>query len=202
MGRFINADAFTSTGQGLLGNNMFAYCLNDPVSKIDPNGNAPISSRINQNAMEGAIAAIVITVVLSGTNVSNQLAKEANSAKRDVYKFANAVKDIAASTYESHQPRVHHVIPAGDFSAYGPETVAQLNEMHHLLRDVNIDINDPENLIILSQGSHKSLHTRGYISAIYSIMMWADGGSELDVRIALFFARTYAASLDQYSYGY
>lgn len=26
MGRFINADEFTSTGQGLTGNNMFAYC--------------------------------------------------------------------------------------------------------------------------------------------------------------------------------
>ena len=38
IGRFINADAFTSTGQGLLGNNMFAYCLNNPVVRIDPTG--------------------------------------------------------------------------------------------------------------------------------------------------------------------
>ena len=37
-GRFLNADAFTSTGQGLLGNNMFAYCQNNPVAYIDPNG--------------------------------------------------------------------------------------------------------------------------------------------------------------------
>ena len=38
VGRFINADAFASTGQGILGNNMFAYCLNNPVNMIDPNG--------------------------------------------------------------------------------------------------------------------------------------------------------------------
>ena len=38
MGRFINADGLTSTGQGLLGNNMFTYCLNNPVITIDPNG--------------------------------------------------------------------------------------------------------------------------------------------------------------------
>lgn len=38
MGRFINADAFTSTGQGILGNNMFAYCGNNPVSRIDSSG--------------------------------------------------------------------------------------------------------------------------------------------------------------------
>lgn len=39
IGRFINADALVSTGQGLLGNNMFAYCRNNPVSRIDISGN-------------------------------------------------------------------------------------------------------------------------------------------------------------------
>ena len=38
MGRFINADALVSTGQGLLGNNMFAYCGNNPVNLLDSGG--------------------------------------------------------------------------------------------------------------------------------------------------------------------
>ena len=38
MGRFINADNYPSTGQGLLGNNMFAYCNNNPVNGCDPCG--------------------------------------------------------------------------------------------------------------------------------------------------------------------
>ena len=38
MGRFINADAFAATGQGLLGNNMFAYCLNNPENMVDVTG--------------------------------------------------------------------------------------------------------------------------------------------------------------------
>ena len=37
-GRFINADAYVSTGQGLLGNNMYAYCGNDPVNRVDYTG--------------------------------------------------------------------------------------------------------------------------------------------------------------------
>ena len=37
-GRFINADGYTSTGQGILGNNMFAYCGNNPVNYTDPTG--------------------------------------------------------------------------------------------------------------------------------------------------------------------
>jgi len=38
IGRFINADTFATTGQGLLGNNMFAYCGNNSVNNIDPLG--------------------------------------------------------------------------------------------------------------------------------------------------------------------
>ena len=35
MGRFVNADAFASTGQGILGCNMFVYCENNPVGSLD-----------------------------------------------------------------------------------------------------------------------------------------------------------------------
>lgn len=38
-GRFLNADTYIDTGTGLIGTNMFAYCDNDPVNKIDPMGN-------------------------------------------------------------------------------------------------------------------------------------------------------------------
>ena len=36
--RFINADSLASTGQGILGTNMFAYCGNNPVVRVDKNG--------------------------------------------------------------------------------------------------------------------------------------------------------------------
>ncbi len=38
IGRFINVDAFITTGQGILGLNMFAYCLNNPIIYSDPTG--------------------------------------------------------------------------------------------------------------------------------------------------------------------
>ena len=37
-GRFLNADGYVSTGQGILGTNMFAYCGNNPVNMTDKNG--------------------------------------------------------------------------------------------------------------------------------------------------------------------
>ena len=36
--RFINADGYVSTGQGMNGHNMFAYCGNNPVMYSDPTG--------------------------------------------------------------------------------------------------------------------------------------------------------------------
>jgi len=41
LGRFINADAYVSTGQRIIGHNMFAYCQNNPVVYADPSGYMP-----------------------------------------------------------------------------------------------------------------------------------------------------------------
>nr|MBQ4457024.1 RHS repeat-associated core domain-containing protein [Clostridia bacterium] len=37
--RFISADVLLSTGQGVIGHNSFAYCLNDPANMLDDEGN-------------------------------------------------------------------------------------------------------------------------------------------------------------------
>ena len=41
MCRFINADVYLSTGQGTVGYNMYAYCLNNPVNAEDAGGCVP-----------------------------------------------------------------------------------------------------------------------------------------------------------------
>ena len=38
IGRFLNGDSYVSTGQGILGNNMLAYCCNNPVAYSDGTG--------------------------------------------------------------------------------------------------------------------------------------------------------------------
>ena len=40
-GRFINADSYASTGQGFTGDNMFAYCNDNPVNYNDSEGTEP-----------------------------------------------------------------------------------------------------------------------------------------------------------------
>ena len=38
MGRFVNGDVFPSTGQGYTGNNVYVYCGNSPVTRLDTGG--------------------------------------------------------------------------------------------------------------------------------------------------------------------
>ena len=54
IGRFLNADGYVSTGQGIVGNNMFAYCNNNPVNYLDQNG---------EFALAIALASVAINVV-------------------------------------------------------------------------------------------------------------------------------------------
>ena len=52
VGRFLNADMFISTGQGVLGNNMFAYCGNNPIMYIDTQGTDYTSGQIHNFVVE------------------------------------------------------------------------------------------------------------------------------------------------------
>lgn len=49
VGRFLNADAFASTGQGMTGFNMFAYCGNDPANNSDALGIWAIGISLSAN---------------------------------------------------------------------------------------------------------------------------------------------------------
>ena len=42
MGRFLNEDSLISSDQSVLGNNLFAYCLNNPVSRNDNRGTTSV----------------------------------------------------------------------------------------------------------------------------------------------------------------
>lgn len=52
LGRFLNADALTSTGQGFVGNNMFAYCGNNPTMFIDEMGTRKV---LNSKSIDPAL---------------------------------------------------------------------------------------------------------------------------------------------------
>lgn len=88
VGRFLNADAYVSTGQGILGNNMFAYCGNNPINGIDPLGRWTLSFGFGLSAFLGAGASYSYTVAFDGHgNFASQISK------------ANVFKDGSGGTF-------------------------------------------------------------------------------------------------------
>lgn len=66
-GRFINADGLVSTGQGLLGNNMFAYCLNNSVNGYDPFGEAGLLFAFIAATVVAGVANAISTAISGGS---------------------------------------------------------------------------------------------------------------------------------------
>ena len=88
--RFINADVYASTGQGFVGTNMFAYCVNNPVFLTDEDGNFAIAIGIGAavEAICGGVAAAGLGIVLLGelersSKANREAMREAVKAKVD-----------------------------------------------------------------------------------------------------------------------
>ena len=96
-GRFISADGYVSTGQGLTGYNMFAYCGNDPINRVDPEGNLFVDAILGTvlGLAAGFIADPVTTVLLvaSTANAATTLPALGNHAENIGIGMSGAVDD-------------------------------------------------------------------------------------------------------------
>ncbi len=67
LGRFLNADALVSTGQGILGNNMFAYCNNNPIRYADYNGRLLVEITVTTAGTVALLTVCGIALWINGT---------------------------------------------------------------------------------------------------------------------------------------
>ena len=67
IGRFISADQYSDTGDGILGFNMFAYCLNNPINRTDSAGtwSLPNWAKVAIGVV-ATVAAVAVTVATGG----------------------------------------------------------------------------------------------------------------------------------------
>ena len=105
VGRFLNPDSYPSTGQGIIGNNMFAYCGNNPIMHTDSSGHAwwhwavaaavVVAAAVAVVATAGGAAAAVTAVV----SVANGVAASSTAATVAAGVFIGSATSFAASTY-------------------------------------------------------------------------------------------------------
>ena len=97
-GRFISADGYISTGSGILGYNMFAYCNNNPVMRVDPTGEA---------WWIVAIAALAIIAVslkgCYGPNSTSQIVPE----KEEDNSWINDFPSLKKGRYEQEEDAIN-----------------------------------------------------------------------------------------------
>ena len=95
--RFINADEFASTGAGILGCNMFAYCVNNPVIYADSAGTAlelvaiPLLTVLAPVVYSVAVATAITVVAVAAVYVIGMAADYASDA------IANAKRSKSSS---------------------------------------------------------------------------------------------------------
>ena len=76
IGRFVNADNIISgVGGNILGNNVFAYCMNNPVNMSDPTGNWPkwatkLVVAVSVVAVVAVVSAVTVATAGAGTAIA------------------------------------------------------------------------------------------------------------------------------------
>ncbi len=84
--RFVSADVMLSTGQGVLGHNSFAYCLNNPVNMEDSEGNFGLFTLIGATvgAVVGGISAAITGDSIIGGIASGAVSGAISGAAADL----------------------------------------------------------------------------------------------------------------------
>ena len=120
--RFINADELASTGQGILGTNMFAYCLNNPVNMFDETGTWPSwATKLVTAVAVVAVVATVAAITVSTAGAGTAVAVIAVSAAK-----GSAIGMATGAAIGAGTNAINHRISTGSWSGAG---TAALNGM-------------------------------------------------------------------------
>jgi len=116
LGRFLNADKFAATGQGLLGYNMFAYCNNSPVQSVDHTGEGPIAIGVlGEVLISLAKAAAATAAVAAGVAIVKKSAKQRQKS-HTIYTLSdpttNQVTYVGRTTDIKTRMKAHSLNPA------------------------------------------------------------------------------------------
>ena len=186
MGRFLNADALISTGQGVLGNNMFAYCNNNPVCNSDTTGymtdaldgfrqKACTQTILDGGGTGGAVSLyasfIVIDVITGGITMADDWLDEL---------IDTIVEKLSKSLAKSGRPEYktefeeHHIAAKKALNAKRAASI--LEEV------LPGGVEDPLNKVMLKTSVHRRIHTSAYYllvnSAIISAYNKANGNPQ------------------------
>ena len=158
--RFINADSIVTTGQGILGSNMFTYCQNNPVRREDVSGTASVDmfDADGNTATDDDLR-------FDGGKISN--GSDAWSAfMRSMQDGLNGLKMASGVRYPNYSENHHIISNRRKHPVY----------IQEILTRYNYDLNHPSNIVPLE--GHRGRHSNAYHEYIYGEILSLDTYSE------------------------
>ena len=174
--RFINSDDIASTGQGFIGTNTFAYCLNNPLIYVDVDGtSAGVALGILTGLTGGAAALVAIATVAGGIALVAGMAVATAWIAHEISTLVSPPR--SAITPTDYEETIANQLSA-KFELCETRSYKSAREKHHIvaqrsrnaiyaryiLNDLNIGINSEANTVDLKTGLHRRLHTSTYYS--------------------------------------
>ncbi len=196
--RFMNADVYADTAQGVVGTNMFAYCNNNPIIFIDPTGTSPLA--IFKVAIPVGVLAVVVVFVVSAigtafliTHISNTIADNIviftadqvrsviNSHEEIRAEIDKHFKDMVASLSLVIYQILNNLIldsvasVKNDYRETQDHHIVAENDTRaadskKILDNVNLSVNDKSNIVTISRSLHEVLHTNMYHTVVYLVL--------------------------------
>ncbi len=168
--RFINADSYFDTENDILGVNLFTYCCNDPINRIDVTGMSSIAITLGGVSVSAvAIVAVIATLMYLvdptlRKSVDNAVYLLLFTAPSTTLSFA---RRLAKSISDARKkPKVtktenHHIVAQKDPRSEMARTY---------MRRTGIDINHKANIVTLNYYYHKHLHTKEYYDGVNAMV--------------------------------
>lgn len=182
MGRFLNADGYISTGQGLLGSNMFAYCHNNPINLCDIYGESisaatiltalgTVAIGLGILALAHCITSAAVSLINALTTTTASLAKAAPDATEETLPRQGSVTQdpdappVDAGKQGKHVPGHNNYDPK---KSSWPEGQTGVQQTQEAWKNGSPDPKKPDGSVrigIASDGTTVRVHqgTKGWI---------------------------------------
>ena len=167
----MNADGYIKTpSNSLLSTNMYTYCENNPVNKIDPTGDFAFTTTLGGIAlwkMGVALIGAITALAMTYTIVKNTSSCPTISIPEIKIQPKEEDKEEDIAKPKPRRDPSHYIVAKADPRA---------EESRKILRDVGIEpLIDPRNLVVLPQIYHASLHTTAYHNYVTEKLKLVEG---------------------------
>lgn len=169
--RFINADGLFA--DSFIGTNLFAYCVNNPVNTVDYTGNFAITVTAALLAIGLAAIVTALTVgICSSPGFQGAVNDLCGAVSEAVGNVTDQIKEKLSNSYAKIKKAPNYKKPTEDHHVVA-QNAPKASSAREILSQVGIGINSQQNMMPISTGLHRRLHTNLYYKWVNDVIISA-----------------------------